>query len=66
MASYDTIPTPAPEEGPKPKTLKRVLAAAALASFAFGALFAIRRRSGRRPLEALAGERRHGRLLQRL
>ena len=40
MASYDTIPTPAPEEGPKPKTLKRVLAAAALASFAFGALFA--------------------------
>lgn len=40
MASYDTIPTPPPEDGPKPKTLKRVLTAAALASFAFGALFA--------------------------
>ena len=41
MASYDTIPTPAVEDGPKPKTsLKRILAAAALTSFALGALAA--------------------------
>ena len=41
MASYDTIPTPAVEDGPKPKTsLKRVLAVSAIASFVLGALAA--------------------------